>query len=70
MPTYNITAYSNMGNLIMLELIQFADGHYEKIIEEGDETFFTDATPAEIERWERIQQLPGEGEVTFIRGVL
>jgi len=39
----------------MLELIEFKDGHFEKIYEENGETFFTDATSEEVSLWKKLQ---------------
>jgi len=47
----------------MLELIEFKDGHFEKIFEADGETFFIDATPKEIDLWKRLQSYETDGPV-------
>ena len=49
----------------MLELIEFKDGHFEKIFEADGETFFIDATPKEIALWKRLQSYKPEGPINL-----
>jgi len=49
----------------MLELIEFKDGHYEKIYEADGETFFIDATPKEIALWKRLQSYKPEEPINL-----
>jgi|TARA_B110000285_G_C15009805_1_gene555805 hypothetical protein len=49
----------------MLELIEFKDGHFEKIYEENGETFFTDATPEEVSLWKRLQSYKTSGPINI-----
>ena len=53
----------------MLELIEFQDGHYEKITYEGDETFLSVATKEEVAIWERIQAQPTSGTVSELNKI-
>jgi len=47
----------------MLELIEYKDGHFEKIYETDGETFFIDATLKEIALWKRVQSYETDGPV-------
>tara|TARA_R110000851_G_scaffold181293_1_gene328937 strand:- start:50 stop:256 length:207 start_codon:yes stop_codon:yes gene_type:complete len=51
----------------VVDLIKFADGHYEAMLgrDADDEVYFRDATPKEVARQKRIDAGSGAGPVNL-----